>query len=59
MKVNIRTAIPGPRSMELAKKRQDNVANGHGSVCGIYIEKATGSNLIDVDGNVSLITQVE
>ena len=52
MKANIKTAIPGPRSIELSKKRNASVANGHGSVCSIYIEKATGSNLIDVDGNV-------
>ena len=52
MKVKIRTSIPGPRSLELAKRRQDSVANGHGSVCGIYIEEAIGSNLIDVDGNI-------
>ena len=52
MKVKIRTSIPGPRSLELAKRREDSVANGHGSVCGIYIEKAIGSNLIDVDGNI-------
>jgi len=52
VKVKIRTSIPGPRSLELAKRREDSVANGHGSVCGIYIEKAIGSNLIDVDGNI-------
>jgi 4-aminobutyrate aminotransferase/(S)-3-amino-2-methylpropionate transaminase len=52
VKVKIRTSIPGPRSLELAKRRQDSVANGHGSVCGIYIEEAIGSNLIDVDGNI-------
>ena len=52
MKVKINTEIPGPNSKELAQKRQKYVANGHGSVCGIFIEKADGSNLIDVDGNV-------
>ena len=52
MKVKINTEIPGPKSKELAQKRQKYVANGHGSVCGDFIEKADGSNLIDVDGNV-------
>ena len=52
MKVNIRTAIPGPRSLELTKRREKNVAKGHGSVCGVFIDKAVGCNLIDVDGNI-------
>ena len=52
MKVKINTEIPGPNSKELAQKRQKYVANGLGSVCGVFIEKADGSNLIDVDGNV-------
>ena len=52
MKANIKTAIPGPRSIELSKKRSATVANGHGSVSGVFIDKADGSNLIDVDGNV-------
>ena len=52
MKVKINTEIPGPKSKELAQKRQKYVANGLGSVCGVFIEKADGSNLIDVDGNV-------
>ena len=52
MKANIKTAIPGPRSIELSKKRSAIVANGHGSVSGVFIDKADGSNLIDVDGNV-------
>ena len=52
MKVEIKTNIPGPNSIELSKHRSYNVANGHGSVCGVYIDKAEGSNLVDVDGNV-------
>ena len=52
MKAQIKTDIPGPKSLELASRRSESVANGHGSVCGVYIDKAEGSNLIDVDGNV-------
>ncbi len=52
MKAEIKTSIPGPKSIELSKHRSSTVANGHGSVCGVYIDKAEGSNLIDVDGNV-------
>ena len=51
MKINIKTTIPGPKSIELTKKREVNVAKGHGSVCGVFIDKAVGCNLIDVDGN--------
>ena len=52
MKIKIKTGIPGPNSIRLSKDRSKSVANGHGSVCGVYIDKAKGSNLIDVDGNV-------
>ena len=52
MKINLKTSIPGPRSLELARDRAKSVANGHGSVTSVYIDKATGSNLIDMDGNV-------
>ena len=52
MKVLIKTSIPGPKSQELSIKRSQNIAKGHGSVCGIYIAKAKGANLIDVDGNI-------
>ena len=55
MKIKIKTGIPGPNSIKLSKDRSKSVANGHGSVCGVYIDKAKGSNLIDVDGNLSLI----
>ena len=52
MKAKIKTAIPGPRSLELSKQRKDSVSDGHGSVSGVFIERAEGSNLIDVDGNI-------
>ena len=52
MKAKIKTAIPGPRSLELSKQRKDSVSDGHGSVSGVFIDRAEGSNLIDVDGNI-------
>ena len=52
MKVEIKTSIPGPKSIEISKHRSSNVANGHSSVCGVYIDKADGSYLTDVDGNI-------
>ena len=52
MNISIKTKVPGPKSIELAKKRSKNIANGHASVSEIFIEKAVGANLIDVDGNI-------
>ena len=52
MEVRIKTPIPGPRSIELSQLRALNVAQGHGSVCGIFIARAEGANLVYVDGNI-------
>ena len=52
MKVKIKTEIPGPRSIELSRQRSKAVARGHGSVCGVFIARAEGSSLVDVDGNI-------
>ena len=52
MEVRIKTPIPGPRSIELSQLRALNVAQGHGSVCGIFITRAEGAHLVDVDGNI-------
>ena len=51
MPVKIKTSIPGPKSIMLAERRVNSVAQGHGTVCNVYIEKAEGSLLIDIDGN--------
>jgi 4-aminobutyrate aminotransferase/(S)-3-amino-2-methylpropionate transaminase len=45
------TELPGPRSMELEARRQNAVARGVSSVFPIYIERAEGAILVDVDGN--------
>jgi 4-aminobutyrate aminotransferase/(S)-3-amino-2-methylpropionate transaminase len=45
------TAIPGPRSLELAARRQAAVAGGVGSVMPVYAARAGGGVLVDVDGN--------
>ena len=52
MKAKIKTKIPGPKSVVLSQERSLHVAKGHGAVCGVYIDKASGANLVDVDGNV-------
>jgi 4-aminobutyrate aminotransferase/(S)-3-amino-2-methylpropionate transaminase len=45
------TAIPGPRSQAIHERRLSAVAAGVGSTLPIYIDKAGGGVLVDVDGN--------
>jgi 4-aminobutyrate aminotransferase/(S)-3-amino-2-methylpropionate transaminase len=45
------TELPGPRSRELAARRAASVAPGVSSTLPLYIERASGSILVDVDGN--------
>ena len=45
------TELPGPRSKALAGRRSAAVAPGVSSTLPLYIERASGSVLVDVDGN--------
>ncbi len=45
------TAIPGPKSLELHKIKQQEVSHGVGTLLPVYIERAHGAVLVDVDGN--------
>lgn len=45
------TEIPGPRSREIHERRKAVVPPGVHSVAPIYIERAHGSIIVDVDGN--------
>jgi len=45
------TAIPGPRSQELQKRKLSAVSAGVGTGLPIYVERAGGGILVDVDGN--------
>ncbi len=45
------TELPGPRSLELEARRADAVAPGVSSVMPVYIDRAEGAILVDVDGN--------
>ncbi len=45
------TEIPGPKSRELHARRQAVVPLGAHSVLPVYIDRAHGSILVDVDGN--------
>ncbi|WP_394551444.1 4-aminobutyrate--2-oxoglutarate transaminase [Agromyces sp. MMS24-JH15] len=45
------TEIPGPKSRELHERRRAVVADGVSSALPVYIERANGAILVDVDGN--------
>ena len=45
------TAIPGPKSEELHARRTEVVSAGVSSALPVYIERANGAILVDVDGN--------
>ncbi|MHB8275440.1 MAG: 4-aminobutyrate--2-oxoglutarate transaminase [Dermatophilaceae bacterium] len=45
------TAIPGPRSQQLQKRRLSAVSAGVGTGLPVYVERAGGGILVDVDGN--------
>jgi 4-aminobutyrate aminotransferase/(S)-3-amino-2-methylpropionate transaminase len=48
----VKTAIPGPRSLELAARRAAAVSAAVGSTLPVYAARAAGALLEDVDGNV-------
>jgi 4-aminobutyrate aminotransferase / (S)-3-amino-2-methylpropionate transaminase / 5-aminovalerate transaminase len=45
------TAIPGPRSTELFARRGDACARGLSTTLPVFIDRAGGGVLVDVDGN--------
>lgn len=45
------TAIPGPRSIVLHAEREKQVTSGFGVTMPVFIERAEGAILEDVDGN--------
>ncbi len=47
----VRTAIPGPRSLELAARRKASVPAGVGATMPVFAERAYGGIVVDVDGN--------
>jgi 4-aminobutyrate aminotransferase / (S)-3-amino-2-methylpropionate transaminase / 5-aminovalerate transaminase len=47
----LRTAIPGPRSVELHARKSAAVAAGVGTTLPVYVERAGGGIVVDVDGN--------
>ncbi|HST49132.1 4-aminobutyrate--2-oxoglutarate transaminase [Jatrophihabitans sp.] len=47
----LKTAIPGPRSAELHRRKLSAVSAGVGVGLPVYVERAGGGVLVDVDGN--------
>ncbi len=47
----IRTAIPGPKSLELTARRKAALPAGVGATMPIFAERASGGIVVDVDGN--------
>lgn len=45
------TPIPGPRSVELQRRRLAAVSGGASSAIPVYLERAHGAIVLDVDGN--------
>ncbi len=45
------TAIPGPRSRQLQQRREAVVAAGVASAIPVYLQRAHGAIVVDVDGN--------
>lgn len=45
------TEIPGPRSVELHRRKTAAVSAGLGTALPVYIERAAGGILVDADGN--------
>ncbi len=47
----LRTSIPGPRSVALHERKETAVAPGVGTTLPVYVERASGGIVVDVDGN--------
>src|SRR4051794_39963537 len=45
------TEVPGPRSRELLERRTATVASGVGLTLPVFVERAAGGGIVDVDGN--------
>jgi 4-aminobutyrate aminotransferase/(S)-3-amino-2-methylpropionate transaminase len=52
--ISLLTAVPGPRSIELANRRQKAVPRGVAQLTPIFVSNASDATVTDVDGNVFL-----
>jgi 4-aminobutyrate aminotransferase-like enzyme len=56
-KPRLKTAVPGPRSLELREREDAHIApglQGYAVMAGVVADRAQGSAIVDVDGNVLL-----
>jgi 4-aminobutyrate aminotransferase/(S)-3-amino-2-methylpropionate transaminase len=49
--IHLVTAVPGPRSVELMKRRNANLPRGVSTVIPVFVRRAEGAVVEDVDGN--------
>src|SRR5918993_911643 len=49
--IDIRTAVPGPRSLEILERKQRVIANAKSIVHPLVASEARGATITDVDGN--------
>jgi 4-aminobutyrate aminotransferase/(S)-3-amino-2-methylpropionate transaminase len=49
--IQLRTSIPGPRSLELMRRRNDAVVHGAFHATPVFVNTAEGAVIEDVDGN--------
>ena len=54
MAVELRTAVPGPKSRALLARREAAIPRGVYQTTPIFAERTEGARIIDVDGNVLL-----
>ncbi|MGW5238738.1 4-aminobutyrate--2-oxoglutarate transaminase [Monashia sp. NPDC004114] len=47
----VQTAVPGPRSLALHREREAELPRGFGVALPVFVERAAGGILVDVDGN--------
>ena len=50
--IHLRTAVPGPRSQELHRRREQAVPRGLSHATPVYVAKSDGALIEDVDGNI-------
>jgi len=50
----LKTAVPGPRSLELHALRQNAISNGFGIALPVFIERAAGASWWTLTGTNSL-----
>lgn len=49
--IRLVTAIPGPKSQEWMKRRESAIARGIGIVLPVFVQRAEGAVIEDIDGN--------